>query len=416
MPSRPPQGSGAASARSEGTADKVVIAGAGQAGASAAIALRKGGFCGKVIVYGDEPHVPYERPPLSKDFLLGERPVDRLFIRPHAFWSEREIDFRLGKRVSSVNPDRKAVILDDGSTCDFDHLIWAGGGQARTLSCAGSHLDGVHTLRTIGDSQRLREDLMSVGVVVVVGAGFVGLEVAAVLSKLGKKVIVVEAADRVMARVAGHITSGWFLDLHRGHGIDVRLGTGLDAIIGDNGRVSSVLLADGEVLACDLVIAGIGLIPSAIPVEGRPSGQHGELVDAHCRTEFADIYAIGDCAVHVSKFAAGAATRIESVQNASDQAAVAAANIVGRRIDYSSVPWFWSHQHDAKFQSVGLSVGADREIVLGSRQSGKFGVAYLRQRTLAAVDSVNAPGIFARAKKLILQEFANDGEVVAALS
>lgn len=396
--------------------DGVVIVGAGQGGASACLALRKEGYDGRIHLVGAEPRYPYERPPLSKEFLAGEKPFERLLIRPSGFWAERDIELHLGQTVDAIDLNRKAARLSNSDVLSFDKLIWAAGGAARKLSCSGADLEGVFTLRSAGDSEAIRDWLPQASNVVVIGAGFVGLEVAAVLAQMGKQVTVLEAAPRVMARVAGRATSTYFEALHRSCGVSIQTRAEVVAIEGAQGQVSTVELSSGDRLPADMVIVGIGMIPTGIPIADTHSHTMGVRVDESCRTEHMGIYAVGDCTVHESRFAGGAAVRVESVQNANDQALVAAANIVGKNTHYDAVPWFWSHQHGVKFQSTGLALGADRELVIGDQATGKFAVAYMRGDELAAVDSINAPAIFVRSRKLILERFTRDDVVIEALS
>lgn len=394
----------------------VLIVGAGQAGASAASTLRKLGFSGPVTIASAEGLLPYERPPLSKGYLEGSKAFERLLIRPASFWSDRQISFQMNKRVVAVDAEARMARLHDGTLLGFDRLIWAAGGEARRLSCEGADLGRVFTIRSAADADSIRQCLPTTKQIVIVGGGFVGLEAAGVLSKLGKNVILIEAASRIMGRVAGSTTSAYFEQLHRSRGVSIRTNAQLDSIRGKDGVVQRVILATGEEIPADLIIVGIGMVPSTIPGQAAAGEVPGIPVNAHCQTSYAGILAAGDCTVQTNRFTAGAAIRIESVQNANDQGAVAAANSIGQGLQYDAVPWFWSHQHDAKFQSAGMAVGADREIVIGDVTSGKFAVAYIRGDEVAAVDSINSPGVFVRSRKTILTKFTSSAALATALS
>ncbi len=381
----------------------VIIVGAGHAGAACAIALRQGKFEGGILVIGAEPELPYERPPLSKEYLAGSKAFERLLIRPEGFWAERDIAFRLGATVVAVDPTAQTVQTDDGALIGYRRLVWATGGAPRMLSCGGHHLAGVHTVRTRADADRMMTELPDVEHVVVIGGGYIGLEAAAVLTKLGKKVVLLEALDRVLARVAGEPLSRFFEAEHRAHGVDVRLGVAVDSILGEN-KVTGVQLKDGEVLKADMVIVGIGIIPAVAPLlAAGAAGGNGVLVDSHCRTTLPNIFAIGDCALHANRFAEGAQIRLESVQNANDQAVVAAKAILGQPADYDATPWFWSNQYDLKLQTVGLSTGYDQTVVRGDIATRSFSLIYLKNGRVIALDCVNAIKDYVQGRKLVIE-------------
>lgn len=369
----------------------VLIVGAGHAGAQAAIQLRQMGFEGSVGMLGDEPEPPYERPPLSKEYLAGEKAFERILIRPAEFWGERGIDLRLGQRVKSVDPVGKFVTVGDDSQIGYGKLIWATGGTPRLLSCPGSDASGIHAVRRREDVDAIMGKLDSINHVVVIGGGYIGLEAAAVLTKLGKSVTLLEALDRVLARVAGEELSRFYEAEHRAHGVDLRTGTLVDCIESTDGKATAVLLADGTRIAADMVIVGIGIIPETGPlIAAGATGGNGVDVDAYCRTSLPDIYAVGDCAAHANDFARGAQIRLESVQNANDQAKVAVQHIMGQPTEYHAVPWFWSNQYDLRLQTVGLSTGHDQTILRGDPATRSFSVLYLRGGKLIALDCVNA--------------------------
>jgi 3-phenylpropionate/trans-cinnamate dioxygenase ferredoxin reductase subunit len=380
----------------------VLIVGAGHGGAQAAIALRQHGFTGRIAVVGDEPDLPYERPPLSKDYLAGEKTFERMLIRPPAFWIEREVAMILGRRVVAVDPAAHRVALSDGGAIRYGALIWAAGGAPRKLGCVGGDLAGVHSVRSRQDVDRMRAELEGVRRIVVIGGGYIGLEAAAVLSKLGREVILLEALDRILARVAGPPISYFYEAEHRAHGVDLRTGVQVDSILGEDGRVSGVRLQDGETITAEMAIVGIGITAAVQPlIDAGAEGGNGVHVDPYCRTSLADVYAIGDCAAHENLFAGGARIRLESVQNANDQATVAALAIAGAPRPYDSVPWFWSNQYDLKLQTVGLSGGHDDLVVRGDPATRSFSVVYLRQGRAIALDCVNAVKDYVQGRKLI---------------
>ena len=381
----------------------VVIVGAGHAGAACAVALRQGKYEGRVLVIGAEPEYPYERPPLSKEYLSGEKTFDRLLIRPESFWTERAVDFRFGATVTAVDPLAHTVTTDTGEEIGYGQLVWAAGGAARRLPCQGGDLAGVHTIRTRADVDQLESELPGVTQAVVIGGGYIGLEAAAVLSKFGKKVVVLEALDRVLARVAGEPLSRFFEAEHRAHGVDIRLGVAVDSILGET-RPTGVRLAGGEVIEAQMVIVGIGIVPAVAPLMAAGAkGGNGVLVDSHCRTSLQDVFAIGDCALHRNRFAHGAEIRLESVQNAHDQGAIAAKAIIGQPVDYDAVPWFWSNQYDIRLQTMGLSIGYDQVIVRGDPATRSFSVVYLKAGVVLALDCVNAVKDYVQGRKLVLE-------------
>jgi 3-phenylpropionate/trans-cinnamate dioxygenase ferredoxin reductase subunit len=381
----------------------VVIVGAGHAGAQAAIALRAAKFAGSIAIIGEEPELPYERPPLSKAYLSGEKGFDRLLIRQPAFWDEREVTMRPGERVVAVDPAAHQVRLQSGGAIGYGKLVWAAGGHARRLSCAGHDAAGVHTVRNRADVDRLLRELDTTRNVVVIGGGYIGLEAAAVLTKLGKPVTLVEALDRVLARVAGEPLSRFYEAEHRAHGVTLLLGASVDCLEDADGKVTGVRLADGDVLPADMVIVGIGIIPAVEPLlAAGAEGGNGVMVDETCRTSLPDIFAVGDCALHANAFADGAAIRLESVQNATDQATIAAKAIMGEDVRYHAVPWFWSDQYDLKLQTVGLSTGYDEAIVRGDPAARSFAIVYVKHGKVIALDCVNATRDYVQGRALVL--------------
>jgi len=381
-----------------------VIVGAGHGGAALAAALGQRGYPGSVALIGDEPELPYERPPLSKEYLAGDKPFERLLIRSEAYWAGRAVAMRPNTRIVAVDPDARTLRAADGAVIGYGNLVWATGGAPRRLACEGHDLAGVHAVRSRADVDAMIAELPGVSRVCVVGGGYIGLEAAAVLTKLGRRVTVLEAQTRVLARVAGEPLSRFFEAEHRARGVDLRLGTGVAAIVGQGGRASGVRLGDGEVVPCDMVIVGIGIVPAVEPLlaaGAAATAAGGVLVDDHCRTGLDHVYAIGDCAAHANAFADGATIRLESVQNANDQAAVVARALVGDPAPYAATPWFWSNQYDLKLQTVGLSAGHDAAVVRGDPADRRFSVVYLRDGRVRALDCVNAVRDYVQGRALV---------------
>jgi 3-phenylpropionate/trans-cinnamate dioxygenase ferredoxin reductase subunit len=382
----------------------ILIVGGGHAGAQAAIALRQNKFEGSIAIVGDEPELPYERPPLSKDYLSGEKAFERILIRPAAFWEERDVAMLTGQRIVSVDAAAHQVKTVTAETVGFGTLIWAAGGSPRMLACAGHDLSGVHAVRTRADVDRLMSELATTTRVVVIGGGYIGLEAAAVLTKLGKQVTVLEALDRVLARVAGEPLSRFYEAAHRAHGVDVRLGAKVACIEEKDGRATGVRLADGEILPCEMVIVGIGIIPAVEPLlAAGAEGGNGVRIDAQCRTSLPDIFAIGDCALHANGFADGAEIRLESVQNANDMANAVAKTLTGTTTDYHAVPWFWSNQYDLRLQTIGLSIGHDMTVLRGDPASRSFSLIYLKQGRVIALDCVNMVRDYVQGRALVVE-------------
>lgn len=381
----------------------VLIVGSGHGGAQAAIALRQHGFSGTVGIVSDDVELPYERPPLSKEYLSGEKEFERMLIRPEAFWRERQIELLPGRRVVAVEPEEQRAVLADGDAIRYERLIWAAGGTPRRLTCDGSQLGRVHSMRSRADVDRMLAHLPGAQRVVVIGGGYIGLEASAVLTSLGKKVVLLVAGDRVLARVAGEPISRFYEAEHRARGVDVRTGAAVECIVGDRSNASGVKLASGSVVPADMVVVGIGISASVGPLlAAGAAGGDGVDVDEHCRTSLPNIFAVGDCAAHRNRFAGGARVRVESVQNANDQATAAAKFIAGQPASYDSVPWFWSNQYDLRLQTVGLSTGHDDLVVRGDPQGRSFSVVYLHGGRVVSLDCVNATRDYVQGRKLIL--------------
>ncbi|HCB74858.1 MAG TPA: pyridine nucleotide-disulfide oxidoreductase [Sphingomonas bacterium] len=380
----------------------VVIVGAGHGGAQCAIALRQQGFGGSIAMIGREPELPYERPPLSKEYFAREKSFERLYIRPAAFWADKAVEMLLGVAVTAVDPAAKRLTLSDGRSIGYGTLVWATGGEPRRLTCSGATLAGVHAVRTRADCDQLMGEIDGgARNIVVIGGGYIGLEAAAVLTKLGCRVTLLEALARVLARVAGPELSTFYEAEHRAHGVDLRTGGAVDCLVG-TGRVDGVKLADGSILPADAVIVGIGIVPAVEPLlAAGAAGSNGVDVDDHCRTSLPDIYAIGDCAAFENVHAGGIRIRVESVQNANDQATCVARAITGDPQPYAAFPWFWSNQYDLKLQTAGLSVGHDRAVLRGDPAARSFAVAYLKDGRLIAIDAVNSVKDYVQGRKLI---------------
>lgn len=381
----------------------VVIVGAGHGGAQVALALRTNGFEGSILMIGREPEPPYERPPLSKEYLAREKEFDRLYIRPAAFWAEKNVELALSKEVTAVDAAAHALTLSDGSTVTYGKLVWATGGDPRRLSCAGADLAGVHAVRTREDVDRLMRQLDGgARQVVVIGGGYIGLEAAAVLTKLECTVTLLEALPRILARVAGPEISAFYEADHRAHGVDLRTGVAMDCIEGDGVKVTGVKLADGSVIPAEIVIVGIGIIPAVGPLlAAGAAGGNGVDVDEFCRTSLPDVYAIGDCAAFACPFADGAVMRVESVQNANDMGTCVAKHITGDGAPYHALPWFWSNQYDLRLQTAGLSVGYDQTVLRGDPATRAFSVIYLKAGRVIALDCVNVVKDYVQGRKLV---------------
>ncbi len=381
----------------------VVIVGAGHGGAQVALALRTNGFEGSILMIGREIEPPYERPPLSKEYLARDKEFERLYIRPPQFWVDKDVTLKLGTEVTAVDAGTHQVTLGDGSAVNYGKLIWAAGGDPRKLTCAGADLGGVHAVRTREDVDRLMGELdAGAKKVVVIGGGYIGLEAAAVLTKLGCAVTLLEALPRILARVAGPDISSFYEADHRAHGVDLRTNVSVDSLLGEGGKVTGVKLADGSVLPADIVIVGIGIIPSVAPLlAAGAEGGNGVNVDDHCRTSLPDVYAIGDCAAFACAYAEGAVMRVESVQNANDMGTSVAKAICGDPQPYHAFPWFWSNQYDLKLQTAGLSVGYDQTVLRGDPATRSFSVLYLKEGRLIALDCVNVIKDYVQGRKLV---------------
>ncbi len=376
---------------------EIVIVGAGQAGASLAAKLRSLGFAGGLTLIGEEPSPPYQRPPLSKGYLLGEMALDRLYLRADSFWQEQNVALRLGAHVTAINAAAKTVTVN-GETLRYDQLALTTGSRPRSLPAAiGGNLGNVFTVRTLADIDRMAPLMRQGARVVIVGGGYIGLEAAAVSAKLGLSVTLIEAAPRILQRVAAPETSNFFRDLHISHGVTILEGIGLDRLLGEN-VVTGARLADGRELDADLVIVGIGIIPNAeLAEEAGLTIDNGIATDITGRTSDPSIWAAGDCASFPWQ---SGRIRLESVGNAIHQADTVAENMLGAGIEYHASPWFWSDQYDVKLQIAGLSTGYDR-IITRKAEADATSFWYYRGPTLLAVDAINDSRAYMIGKRLI---------------
>lgn len=394
----------------------LVVVGASYAGIQAALSARDSGYAERITVVADEHLLPYQRPPLSKDFLLDKTTQENLILRDNAFFKLKQIDLMLETRVNAIDRHARQLILDSNGKLDFDKLFIGTGSHARRLALPGSELDGVCYLRSIGDAIDLKERLREAAEIVVIGGGFIGLEVAASASKLGKKVTVIENASRLLERAVSPAVSQFLLDLHATHGVDVRLNEAIAKIDGERGRAAFVTLQSGVRLRADLVLVGIGGSPNdQLARDAQLNCTNGIVVDEHGLTDDPGIYAAGDCANHYNPYAQDW-LRLESVQNAQDQAKAAGLSIAGKSGPYDSVPRFWSDQYEVKLQTVGISRNFDRQAIRGSLQDGQFSVFYYKQGKLCAVDSVNRAGDQMAARRLIGSGVSPTPEQAADLS
>jgi 3-phenylpropionate/trans-cinnamate dioxygenase ferredoxin reductase subunit len=390
----------------------VVVVGAGQAGSAVVAKLRGLGFDGQITLVGEEPAPPYQRPPLSKAYLMGEMEEERLWLRSNAFYAEQNITLRLGEKVGAIDRAAKTLTVGD-QTLSYDHLVLTTGSTPRRLPAAiGGDLAGVYTVRTLADVDAMRAEFAPGRRVVIVGGGYIGLEAAAVARKLGLEVTVLEMAPRILQRVAAPETSDYIRALHQAHGVTILESTGLDRLLG-TGHVSGVRLQDGRELPADFVIAGVGIIPGQALAEAAGLEiENGIKTDAHGRTSDPCIWSAGDCASFPWK---GGRIRLESVGNAIDQSEVVAENILGAGKDYIAKPWFWSDQYDCKLQIAGLNTGYDNIVTRGPEGEG-VSFWYYQGDTLLAVDAMNDPRGYMVGKRLIEMGKSPEKAMISDLS
>jgi 3-phenylpropionate/trans-cinnamate dioxygenase ferredoxin reductase subunit len=391
----------------------IVIAGGGHAAGQAAVSLRHDGFTGRIVIVGEEPYLPYQRPPLSKKFLAGELEIDRLLLRHERFYAEHNVEVRLSTRVETIDRESKQVALSDGDPLSYDRLVLAIGSQVRKLDIPGSDLEGIHYLRSIDDVLSMRAGFKPGAQMIVIGAGYIGLEVAAVAATHGLTVTVVEMADRVLSRVVAPEISAFFEDVHRDAGVDIQCGRAPNSTLVGDQRVTALRSHDGTELPADLVVVGIGIQPTIEIAEAAGlEVDNGIIVDEYCRTSDPCILAIGDCTNHPNNIL-GRRLRLESVHNALEQAKTASATLCGKLHPYCQVPWFWSDQYDIKLQIVGLSGDHDSVILRGDPKDRSFAAFYMKGDLLIAVDAINSAREFMLSKKLIACGARLEPEILA---
>jgi len=379
---------------------QLIIVGAGQAAAQAIQTLVQKSYAGRVTVIGEEPHPPYQRPPLSKKYLSGDLERKRLYIRPIDFYAQNGIDLVLGARAEQIDRAGRRVILGDGRGLGYDELLLATGSRVRIMDVPGADLDGIHYLRRIDDADAIAAELKPGRRLVVVGGGYIGLEAAAVARTRGLAVTVIETADRVLARVVCPEVSEFYRRIHEAAGVRVLCGGGVREFVGD-GRIEAVVTSDGVAHPCELAVVGVGILPNTELAERAGLRcDNGICVDERARSSDPRIFAAGDCSNHPNEIF-GRRVRLESVHNAIEQAKTAALTILGEDQPYAQVPWFWSDQYDVKLQIAGLSQGYDRIALRGDTAERRFAAYYLREGRIIAVDAVNSPKDFLLAKKLI---------------
>jgi 3-phenylpropionate/trans-cinnamate dioxygenase ferredoxin reductase component len=383
--------------------EQIVIVGAGQAAVQAVDTLRRRGFAGKLTLIGAEQWPPYQRPPLSKKYLAGALERERLLIRPAAFYADHAVTTHFGRRVTDIAPRERHVRLDDGVVVPFDALVLATGSHPRRLPVPGADLEGVHYLRTIADADRIRADCVGGGRLLIVGGGYIGLEVAATARELGMEVTVLEMAERVMNRVTCPEVSAFYAAEHARHGVQIRCNERLRALHGDarTGRVRSVLTEGGSEYPADAVLVGVGVAPAdELAKAAGLDCENGVVTEAHCRTSHEGVYAAGDCASHLNR-QYGRHLRLESVDNAFEQGTTVALNLLGNETLHDKLPWFWSDQFDLKLVIVGVAQGYDTVVIRGAPAARSFSACYLRGGELIAIDTINAPRDQMAARKLI---------------
>jgi len=389
-----------------------VVIGGGHAAGQAVASLRQEGFEGEIVVIGDEPFLPYQRPPLSKQYLSGEHGLDRVYLRPEKFYEERNITLKLGVRVESLDCDAHAVVTSAGETISYDKALLCTGSRPRMLNAPGIDLEGIHYLRGIADVDVIRAEMADAKNLIIVGGGYIGLEVAAVTRTAGLEVSVLEMESRILNRVTTPTMSEFYTQLHEGRGVKILTDTAVSGFEGD-GRVSAAVTATGEKLPADIVIVGIGILPNIELAEAAGLDcDNGIVVDERCATSNPDVYAAGDCTNHPNPLL-NRRLRLESVPNAMEQARVAAANLLGGDKSYAAIPWFWSDQYELKLQMVGFSTNADQEVLRGDPSSNQFARFYLENGVLVAADAVNSPKEFMACRQLVARQEKVDVEKLA---
>ncbi|MBL4682000.1 MAG: FAD-dependent oxidoreductase [Pseudomonadales bacterium] len=376
----------------------IVIIGAGQGAGQAAASFRQEGYEGELIILGDEAFPPYQRPPLSKQYLSGTMPLERVYVRAEKFYGDKNIDLRLNTRVEKIDTENKSVTTSSGDNIAYEKLMIATGSRPRILNISGSELKGIHYLRTIADVDDIQLSMKTAKNVVIVGGGYIGLEVASVAVTAGLNVTVLEMEERILQRVTTPEMSAYYHKLHTERGLKILTSTTVSGFEGDE-NVTTVLCGDTKIEA-DLVLVGIGIIPNIeLATEAGLDCDNGITVDDHCQTSNSDIYAIGDCANHPNSLL-GRRLRLESVPNAMEQARVATTNMLGGDRIYASIPWFWSDQYELKLQMVGFSSDGETQVIRGDMAANQFAIFYLKDGKVVAVDAVNSPREFMICKQL----------------
>lgn len=379
----------------------MVIIGAGHAAGQAAASLRQEKYEGSITIIGDETHVPYQRPPLSKQYLSGEQGIDRVYLRPEKFYADKDIDLKLGCKATAIDPAAKTVTVDDGSVLEYEKLLISTGSRPRILNIPGSDLGGIHYLRTIADVDGIRAEFAPRKSLVIVGGGYIGLEVAAVGVEAGLNVHVLEMESRILQRVTTPEMSAYYHQLHAGRGVNIHTETGASGFAGADGQVNKVLCGEAGDFDADIVVVGIGIIPNVELAEAAGlECDNGIVVDDHCRTSDPHIYAAGDCSNHPNPLL-NRRLRLESVPNAMEQARTSVSNMLGGDKVYASIPWFWSDQYELKLQMVGFSADGTSQVLRGDMEANQFAVFYLNDGAVVAADAVNSPKEFMICKQLV---------------
>jgi len=377
----------------------IVIVGAGHAAGQAAASLRQEKYEGEIIIIGDEPHIPYQRPPLSKQYMSGEQGLERVYLRPEKFYADKDITVKVNTRVENIDTAANTVTTDSGETISYEYLLISTGGRPRHINVPGADLKGIHYLRTIADVDDIRDEMTEGRRLVIVGGGYIGLEVASVAVEAGMSVDVLEMEERILQRVTTPEMSSYYHNLHTSRGVNIHTSTMVSGFDGDT-RVSKVVCGD-QAFDADVVIVGIGIIPNVEVAEAAGiKVDNGIVVDDHCHTSADRVYAAGDCTNHPNELL-NRRLRLESVPNAMEQARVAVANMCGGDKVYASIPWFWSDQYELKLQMVGFSSDGDTQIIRGDMAANTFAVFYLKDNKIVAADAVNSPKEFMICKQLI---------------
>ena len=394
--------------------ENLVIIGAGQSAVQCITTLQKEGYSGSITLVGDEEHLPYQRPPLSKGFLEDTINKERLYFKKLEFFIENKIQLKLGTYVEGVNIQDQNIALADGVKLDFDKLVFATGSRVRKLDFPGNNLDSIHYLRGLDDAESMKSDMENSKNIVIIGAGYIGLEVAAIASKRNVSVSVIEMADRVMNRTVDPQISEYYKNLHESHGVDFQFNNSLKEIVGSK-KVEKVICSDGAEIKADMVIIGAGILPNVeIAEEAGINCENGIIVDEFAKTNLDIVFACGDCTNHPNKLL-NRNLRLESVHNAMEQAKTAAYSILGNPVEYNQIPWFWSDQYDHKLQIVGLSGEHDAVTIRGNIKESKFMLFYTKEDKLIAVDSVNNPKEFLICRKLVANKVKMNAEMISDL-